>query len=147
VKSTKAQGVISQLRLELGARKNDLSAMEDKKVELTGQLQQALHELKRFQGIIDAEAEAERVCAETKSERARLLQVAQSRVDGVQSSMVDDSASSGEGLIKKSDRSTISQSERVTYLSRPGPFDQTFLKPRYPPGALSLCRWLPKALG
>lgn len=81
VKNTKAQGVISQLRLELGARKNDLSAMEGEKVELTRQLQQALHELKRFQGIIDAEAEAERVSAETKSERERLLQVAQSRVE------------------------------------------------------------------
>lgn len=81
VKNTKAQGVISQLRLELGARKNDLSAMEDEKVELTRQLQQALHELKRFEGIIDAEAEAERVSEETKSERARLLQLAQSRVE------------------------------------------------------------------
>lgn len=55
--------------------------MEDEKIELIRQLLQALHELRRVQGIIDAEAEAERVSAETKSERAHVLQLAQSRVE------------------------------------------------------------------
>ncbi|AZC37788.1 DUF4041 domain-containing protein [Pseudomonas chlororaphis] len=85
VKSTKAKGLISQLKMELAARQNDLKVTEEEATSLRQQLQLKLKELERFKDIVDAEAEAARILGETKSERSQLLQQAQSKVDQAES--------------------------------------------------------------
>jgi hypothetical protein len=81
IKTTKAKGLISQLKMELTSRQNDLKSTEQEVAALRQQLQQKLRELERFKDIVDAEAEAVRILGDSKSERSRLLQQAQSKVD------------------------------------------------------------------
>lgn len=81
IRSTKANGKVAQLTLELNARKNDLDKTEDEVSELRKQLQLRTRELERFKDIVDVEAEAARLSTTASSERNRLLQLAQSRVD------------------------------------------------------------------
>ena len=81
IKTTKAKGLISQLKMELTSRQNDLKSTEQEVAALRQQLQQKLRELERFKDIVDAEAEAVRILGDTKTERSRLLQQAQSKVD------------------------------------------------------------------
>lgn len=81
VKSTKAKALVNQLRMELTARQNDLRSAEEEAGALKERMQLKLKELERFKDIMDAEAEAIRILSETKAERSRLLQQAQSKVD------------------------------------------------------------------
>ncbi|WP_243667054.1 DUF4041 domain-containing protein [Pseudomonas brassicae] len=85
VKNTKAKGLISQLKMELAARQSDLKVTEDEVASLLLQLQQKVKELERFKSIVDAEAEAARILGETQTERGRLLQQAQSKVEQAES--------------------------------------------------------------
>lgn len=81
IRSTKANGKVAQLTLELNARKNDLDKTEDEVSELRKQLQLRTREVERFKDIVDVEAEAARLSTTASSERNRLLQLAQSQVD------------------------------------------------------------------
>lgn len=85
VQSLKARGLISQLRMELASRQNDLKSTEEEVVSLRHQLDRELKELERFKDILDAEAEAARILGETRSERNQLLQQAQVKVDEAES--------------------------------------------------------------
>ncbi|MDI9778463.1 DUF4041 domain-containing protein [Pseudomonas putida] len=81
VQSIRAKGKISQLRMELTARQNDLKLTEEESAALKLSLDRALTELDRFKDILDAEAEAARILDETKAERDQLLLLAKSKVD------------------------------------------------------------------
>lgn len=81
VQSIRRRGKISQLRMELTARQNDLKLTEEESAALKLRLDQALTELDRFKDILDAEAEAARILDETKAERDQLLLLAKSKVD------------------------------------------------------------------
>ncbi|MEG1043089.1 MAG: DUF4041 domain-containing protein, partial [Pseudomonas sp.] len=85
VQSLKAKGLIRQLRMELASRQNDLKSADEEVVSLRQQLDRELKELERFKDILDAEAEAARILGETRSERNRLLQQAQAKVDEAES--------------------------------------------------------------
>lgn len=81
IRSTKANSKGALLSLELNARKNDLRKAEEEISDLRKQLHMRVRELERFKDIVDVEAEAARLSAETAIERNRLLQLAQTRVD------------------------------------------------------------------
>jgi hypothetical protein len=81
VQSIRAKGKISQLKMELTARQNDLKLTEEESAALKLSLDRALTELERFKDIHDAEAEAARILHETKAERDQLLLLAKSKVD------------------------------------------------------------------
>lgn len=81
VQSIRAKGKISQLKMELTARQNDLKLTEEESAALKLSLDRALTELDRFKDIHDAEAEAARILHETKAERDQLLLLAKSKVD------------------------------------------------------------------
>ncbi|UUQ64864.1 DUF4041 domain-containing protein [Pseudomonas fuscovaginae UPB0736] len=85
IKNTKAKRLINDLRAELAAKQGGLKQTEDELIGLKLQLQQKLKELARFKDIVDAEAEAARILGETKTERSRLLQQAQTKLDQAQS--------------------------------------------------------------
>lgn len=76
VQSIRAKGTISQLKMELAARQNDLKLTEEESAALKRRLDQALIELDRFKDILDAEVEAARILDETKAERGQLLLLA-----------------------------------------------------------------------
>ncbi|MFI7885959.1 DUF4041 domain-containing protein [Pseudomonas juntendi] len=85
VQTLRAKGLIGQLRMELAARQSDLKVTEDESAALKSRLDQTLSELERFRAVLDAEAEAARILAETRSERNQLLQQAQAKVQEAES--------------------------------------------------------------
>lgn len=89
IRSTKANSKVALLTLELNARRNDLEKTEEEISDLQKQLQMKVRELERFKDIVDVEAEAVRLSTEATTERNRLLQVAQSRVNQAESRLAN----------------------------------------------------------
>ncbi|MBF8776313.1 DUF4041 domain-containing protein [Pseudomonas fulva] len=85
VQSLRAKGLIGQLRMELTAKETDLKVTEDEAAAVKARLNQTLTELERFREVLDAEAEAARIMADTRSERNQLLQQAQAKVQDAES--------------------------------------------------------------
>ncbi|MFA7894882.1 DUF4041 domain-containing protein [Pseudomonas putida] len=85
VQSLRAKGLIGQLRMELTAKETDLEVTEDEAAAVKARLNQTLTELERFREVLDAEAEAARIMADTRSERNQLLQQAQAKVQDAES--------------------------------------------------------------